>query len=86
MKNKKNKKNWLPHGMMNLNCQMVLILSQIFKIILNIYVKHETLTTIRFIHVYRKRLNNILVFNIKDKYKLELQTPETIKLFGSTKN
>ena len=54
--------------MMNLNCQMVLILSQIFKIILNIYVKHETLTTIRFIHVYRKRLNNILVFNIKDKY------------------
>ena len=72
--------------MMNLNCQMVLILSQIFKIILNIYVKHETLTTIRFIHVYRKRLNNILVFNIKDKHKLELQTPETIKLFGSTKN
>ena len=72
--------------MMNLNCQMVLILSQIFKIILNIYVKHETLTTICFIHVYRKRLNNILVFNIKDKYKLELQTPETIKLFGSTKN
>ena len=72
--------------MMNLNCQMVHILSQIFKIILNIYVKHETLTTIRFIHVCRKRLNNILVFNIKDKYKLELQTPETTKLFGSTKN
>ena len=29
--------------------------------------------------------NNRLVFKIKDGYKLELQTPETIKLFGSTK-
>ena len=25
------------------------------------------------------------MFKIKDEYKLELQTPETIKLFGSTK-
>ena len=25
-----------------------------------------------------------LVFKIKDGYKLELQTPETVKLFGST--
>ena len=25
------------------------------------------------------------VFKIKDEYKLEIQTPETIKLFGSTK-
>ena len=25
------------------------------------------------------------MFEIKDGYKLELQTPETIKLFGSTK-
>ena len=24
-------------------------------------------------------------FKIKDEYKLEIQTPETIKLFGSTK-
>ena len=29
--------------------------------------------------------NDRLVFKIKDGYKLELQTPETIKLFGSTK-
>ena len=27
-----------------------------------------------------------LVFKIKDVYKLELQTPETMKLFGSTKS
>ena len=39
--------------------------------------KHETLTTIRPIHLYINR--------IKDKYKQELQTPETIKLFGSTR-
>ena len=47
--------------------------------------KHETLTTIPHIHVYINRINNRSVFKIKDKYKLELQTPETIKLFGSTK-
>ena len=30
------------------------------------------------------RINNRLVFKIKDGYKLELQTPETMKLFDST--
>ena len=65
---------------------MVLILCQIFKIILNISLKkHETLTTIPPIHVYINRNNNRLVFKMKDGYKLELQTPETMKLFGSTK-
>ena len=47
--------------------------------------KHETLTTIPPIHVYINRINNSLVFKIKDKYKLEL-TLETMKLFGFTKN
>ena len=47
--------------------------------------KYETLTTIPPIHVYINRINNRLVFKIKDGYKLELQTPETMKLFGSTK-
>ena len=37
------------------------------------------------IHVYINRINNRLVFKIKDGYKLKLQTPETMKLFGSTK-
>ena len=46
--------------------------------------KHETLTTIPPIHVYINRINHRLVFKIKDGYKLELQTPETMKLFGST--
>ena len=47
--------------------------------------KHETLTTIPPIHVYINRINNRLVLKIKDGYRLELQTPETMKLFGSTK-
>ena len=47
--------------------------------------KHETLTTIPPIHVYVNRINSGLVFKIKDGYNLELQTPETIKLFGNTK-
>ena len=32
-----------------------------------------------------QKINKILAFKIKDRYKLELQTPETIKLFNSTK-
>ena len=47
--------------------------------------KHETLTTIPPVHVYINRINNRLVFKIKDGYKLELKTPETMKLLGSTK-
>ena len=48
--------------------------------------KHEALITIPPIHFYSNRIINRLVFKIKDGYKLELQTPETRKLFGSTKN
>ena len=47
--------------------------------------KHETLTKIPPIHVYINRINNRLVFKIKVGYKLELQTPETMKLFDSKK-
>ena len=47
--------------------------------------KHKTLTTIPPIHVCINRINNRLEFKIKDGYKLQLQTPETMKLFGSTK-
>ena len=31
-------------------------------------------------------INNRLVFKIKDEYKLELKTPETMIFFDSTKN
>ena len=47
--------------------------------------KYKTLTTVPPIHVYINRINNRLVFKIKDGNKLELQMPETRKLFGSTK-
>ena len=40
--------------------------------------KHKTLTTIPFIHIYINRINDRLVFKIKDGYKLELQAPETM--------
>ena len=43
------------------------------------------LTNILHIHVYINKINKRLAFKIKDGYKLELQTPETMKLFGSTK-
>ena len=46
--------------------------------------KYETIT-IPPIHVYINRLNNRFVFKMKDGYKLELQMPEIMNLFGSTK-
>ena len=39
--------------------------------------KYGALTTIPPIHVYMNRINNRLVFKIKDGYRPELQTPET---------
>ena len=35
--------------------------------------------------MFTLRINNRSVFKIKGEYKLELQTPETTKLFGNTK-
>ena len=60
--------------MMNSTCQMVFILCQDYTE--SIIKKHGTLTTIPLIHVYVNRINNKLVFKIKDGYKLELETPE----------
>ena len=46
---------------------------------------HKTLPTNAPIHIYINRINNRLVFKIKDGYKIELRTPEAMKLFGITK-
>ena len=46
--------------------------------------KHETLTETPRVHVHINGINNRLVFKVKDGFKLELQTPEAMKLFGST--
>ena len=47
--------------------------------------KHKTLTSIPPIHIYINIINNRLLFKINDGHKLELKTPEKMKLFGSTK-
>ena len=47
--------------------------------------KHETLPTNPSIHIYVYRINKRLVFKRKDEYKFEPETPETMKVFNSTK-
>ena len=48
--------------------------------------RHETLATNLPIHIDINRINIRSVIKIKGGYKLEVQTPETMKLFGSKKN
>ena len=47
--------------------------------------KHETLTKNPPIKIYLNTVKNRIVFQIKTGYKLELLTPETMNLLGSTK-
>ena len=47
--------------------------------------KHETLTENLPIYIYPNTIKNRIVFKLKTGYKLELLTPETMKLLGSTK-
>ena len=47
--------------------------------------KHETLTENPSIQIYPNKIKNRIVFKIKTGYKLELLTPETMRLLGSTK-
>ena len=46
--------------------------------------KHKTLTKNPPVQIYQNKIKNRIVFKIKTKYKLELLTPETTKLLGST--
>ena len=48
--------------------------------------KHEALTNNTPIKIYSNKIKNRIVFKIKNGYKLELLTLETLKLLGSTKN
>ena len=60
---------------------MVLILLQIFQIILNLSSKkNETLTEDSPVKIYPNKIKNRIVFKIKTDYKLELLTPETMRL------
>ena len=47
--------------------------------------KHETLPTNPPFQTYINKISKRLAFKIKDGFKVELETPETIKLFGSIK-
>ena len=47
--------------------------------------KHETLTEDPPVEIYPNKIKNRIVFKIKTGYKLELLTPETMRLLGSTK-
>ena len=47
--------------------------------------KHETLSENPSIQIYQNKIKNRIIFKIKNGYKLELLTPETMKLLGNTK-
>ena len=47
--------------------------------------KHETLTENPPVQIYPNKIKNRIVFKIKTGYNLELLTPVTMKLLGSTK-
>ena len=47
--------------------------------------KHETLTENLPVQIYPNKIKNRIVFKIKTGYKLEMLTPETMGLLGSTK-
>ena len=47
--------------------------------------KLEALTENPSVQIYSSKIKNRIAFKIKTGYKLELLTPETMKLLGSTK-
>ena len=47
--------------------------------------KNETLTENPPVQIYPNKIKNRIVFKIKGGYKLELLTPKTMRLLGSTK-
>ena len=67
--------------MINLIFLMDHILFQTFKIVK----KHETIADNPPIQICTNKIKNRIVFKIKTGYKLELLSPETMKLLGSTK-
>ena len=48
--------------------------------------KHKTFTENPPVEIYVNRIKNRIVFQVKTGYKLELSSPETMKLLGSTNN
>ena len=48
--------------------------------------KHGKIFVNPSVRIYANKIENRITFKIKAKYHLELLTPETIKLLGSTEN
>ena len=72
---------------MNLNYQKGHIQYQIFKIILSIFLKkHSESVDDSPIEIFVSKNENRITFKIKNGYYLELLTPETMKLLGSTES
>ena len=46
--------------------------------------KHDRVTGNSPIRIFENKIENRIIFKIKTGYYLELLTPETMKLFGST--
>ena len=51
-----------------------------------IFKKHGENTDKPSVQIYVNKIKNRVTFKVKDGYSLELLTPETMKLLGSTKN
>ena len=72
---------------MNLNYQIDHIQYQIFKIILSMFLKkHSKSADDPPIEIFVSKNENRITFEIKNGYYLELLTPETMKLLGSTES
>ena len=75
----------LQHWMKNLDYLLDHILYQIFKTILNIYLKkHGEKTANPSIRIYINKIENRITYKIKTAYYLELLIPETMEWLGST--
>ena len=51
-----------------------------------IFKKHGTVTENPSIRIYIKKMENRITFKLKTGHYIEILTPETIKLLGSTKS
>ena len=72
------------HGIINLNYPIDHILYQLFKIVLSISTKNETLNNNSPIKTYLNKIEHRTTFEIKSGYYIELLTPKTMKLLRST--
>ena len=72
--------------MINLNYQMDHSPSDIQDYFEYILKKHGENHNTPSVRIYVKKIENGITFKIKTKYILELLTPETMKLLGSTEN